>query len=263
MKKITLLLLFILSFVFLQAQTNLLVNPSFENWTAGAPDGWTISSPANGAASETTVQFNHGSKSLLATGGSGTYGIYQSIPVTPGKSYTLTMSYYIQDGDGTDARIWSNFKIGTTFLSDAVLTTAGILEKLKGPGGSSSYFPDEKGSWKTYTIDNITAPADVTHFNFEFRTYKTPAIVYWDNMFFGEKGASATNNIDENSFRAVVAGKTLKIENVLNGTVVEIYSTIGNKVLSTQLENNTILLNNLPKGMYVVRVGKETQKIML
>ncbi len=81
----------------------------------------------------------------------------------------------------------------------------------------------------------------------------------WSALF----STSDTPNVSENSFKAIVSGKMLKIENVNNGTTVEIFSTIGNKVLSTKLENGTIVLNNLPKGMYVVRVGKESQKIML
>jgi len=167
---------------------NLLVNPSFETWEAGAPTGWTIVAPTAATSEANFTTINDGATSLKVIGGTATYSINQTIPVTIGKTYTLSMSYYIEAGDGTDARLWCNLKNGTVYLTEAELTTAGILEKLKGPGGSAAtfYFPDVKGSWQTYTTDFVV-PAGVTDFNFEFRTYKSPAIVYWDNMFFGEK----------------------------------------------------------------------------
>ncbi len=94
------------------------------------------------------------------------------------------MSYYILSGDGTDARIWSNFKKGDTFFVEADLIATNLYSVLRGPGNTNSsgsaYFPDEKGAWKTYSI-TFTAPSDATAFDFQFRTYKT-ATVYWDNF---------------------------------------------------------------------------------
>jgi len=60
-----------------------------------------------------------------------------------------------------------------------------------------------------------------------------------------------------------LAGKTLSVNNVTNGSTVEIYSTIGAKVQSAQLENGTIQLNNLSKGLYIIRVGNLSSKIMM
>lgn len=261
MRKITLLLSFVACVVFAQAQ-NLLVNPSFETWTAGAPTGWTITTPANAAAEENAVTIKDGAKSLKAIGGTGTYAIYQLVPVTPGKTYTLTMSYFIEGGDGTDARIWSNFKIGTAYLTDAEMTSAGLLEKLKGPGGSAAtfYFPDVKSAWQTYTVEFV-APAGVTEFNMEFRTYKSPAVVYWDNMFFGEK-TTGTSTPSANPFNAFVSGKSLELNNVANGSTVEIFNALGAKIQTSQLVGGSIAIN-LSKGLYIVRVGKSTQKFMV
>ena len=268
MKKITLLLSFIACVLVAQAQTNLLVNPGFETWTNGtAPDGWVLPVNTYATVSKNTTLFNEGTSSLKVTAGpvatGGTYTINQLIPVTPGKTYTLSMSYYIATGDNTDARIWCNFKNGATFLTDAEMTTAGLLEKLKGPGGSAAtfYFPDVKGSWQTYTAEFV-APAGVTDFNFEFRTYKEPAVVNWDKMFFGEK-TTGLNNQYFNQLSANVSGKNLIIKNIANGSTVEIFSAIGTRVQTAVLENGKIELNNLQKGMYVVRIGKLTQKFML
>ena len=119
-----------------------------------------------------------------ATAASGTVNWSQTVSITGGKKYQLTMSYYILSGDGTDARIWSNFKKGETFYTDTELIATGYFSAFKGPGNAnasgSSYFPDEKGAWKTYTTE-FTAPADVTGFDFQFRTYRA-AVVYWDKF---------------------------------------------------------------------------------
>lgn len=268
MKKITSLLFTLLSLVFVQAQTNILENPGFETWTDGKPAPWYVvsTSVTGSVVSQDNTLFNEGANSFKvnAASASGTVNWAQVVDITGGKTYELSMSYYIVSGDGTDARIWCNFKSASGFFAEADLVATGLYPKLRGPGAANSsgteYFPDVKGVWNTYTTE-FTAPANAIAFDFQFRTYKG-AVVNWDKMSLMEK-TTGTANISENSFKAIVSGKILKIENVINGTTIEIFSSIGNKVLSTQLENGTISLNNIPKGLYIVRVGKETQKIML
>ena len=87
MKKITLLLSFIVCVVFAQAQTNLVVNPSFETWTGGNPDGWTIPANANHAGSltwsqETTIVKDGTSALKLIVGTTENPGFQQIIPIT-------------------------------------------------------------------------------------------------------------------------------------------------------------------------------------
>jgi hypothetical protein len=62
---------------------------------------------------------------------------------------------------------------------------------------------------------------------------------------------------------AYVSGKDLVIKNATNGSTVEIFSALGAKVQTAVIENGKIELNNLQRGMYIVRVGKQTQKILL
>lgn len=167
---------------------NLVVNGSFEEWADNKPVGWTnlstsvtgsVNSAETGIVKEGTRSFK-----LDAAGASGNVNWSQTIPVTAGKKYQLSMSYYIQAGDGTDARIWSNFKKGDAFLTETELQNTGLFSLLRGPGNTNNsgslYFPDVKGSWRTYTIE-FTAPADVTAFDFQFRTYRL-AVVYWDDF---------------------------------------------------------------------------------
>jgi hypothetical protein len=75
--------------------------------------------------------------------------------------------------------------------------------------------------------------------------------------------AAGTHNPSAANFNATVSGKNLLVSNVANGTTVEIFSALGSKVQSSELVNGAITLHNLTKGLYVVRVGKNTQKIRL
>ncbi len=188
MKKITLLFSFMICVLFTYAQTNLVVNPSFEDWTDGKPAPWYVvgTTPPTGytMTNETSTIFDGltSCKMDVPTTASGTISVAQSISIVAGKTYVLSMSYYILSGDGSDARIWCNFKTGTTFFADAALVSTGLYSKLRGPGNENSsgslYFPDEKGAWKTYTTEFV-APANADGFDFQFRTYKG-AVVFWD-----------------------------------------------------------------------------------
>jgi hypothetical protein len=58
-------------------------------------------------------------------------------------------------------------------------------------------------------------------------------------------------------------GRNLTVSNVSIGTTVDIYSSIGSKVQSAQLQGGAVQLSNLAKGLYIVRVGNLSSKIML
>ena len=74
---------------------------------------------------------------------------------------------------------------------------------------------------------------------------------------------NSVNTPDALKFKAVVVGNDLQIKNVANGATVEIFSALGSKVQTSVLENGKVSVDNLSKGMYIVRVGKSTQKFML
>lgn len=187
-KAVLLTALFIVFGFALKAQTNLLSNPSFETWTEGKPDGWKLKIN-NGIITEEVSIVAEGAKAIKLTcpDKNKTASISQSVKVTAGKTYQLTMQYYIENGDGEDLRVWSNFKKGGTFFKDPELGDE-LKNMLKGP--DNGYFPDERGAWKTYSIE-FTAPANADEFVFEFRQYKG-SVAYWDNMSFVEKGGEVT-----------------------------------------------------------------------
>lgn len=269
MKKFTFMVAFAASVLAVSAQ-NLLTNPSFETWTNGVPDSWSVvgtTAPTGYTISPETTIIQDGSNSFkvdVPTTASGTISWSQSVPVTAGKTYTLYMSYYIVSGDNTDARIWCNFKKGTTFLAEADIVATGLYPIIRGPGCANSqgttYFPDVKGSWQLYTTD-ITIPATIDGFDFQFRTYKG-AVVIWDNMVFGEKGTVSVKDLIL-SKNIYVKGGYLNVSNVSDGTSVEVFNTVGKRVQQGVINGSQFNLSKLTKGMYIVRVGNATKKITL
>lgn len=177
MKKILLLLVLVLSFNISAEAQNLLTNGGFEIWATGKPTGWTISNTANLA--QNLSAFNEGTSSCKVNATLADFNIYQYVAVTPGKVYTFKLSYYIERGDGTDARI-------NCYFRDASLKALPMpLEDslaLKGPGGNNAYFPNVLGAWKTYSYD-VVAPAGASTFAFYLRT-GTNGTVSWDNCNF-------------------------------------------------------------------------------
>ena len=71
------------------------------------------------------------------------------------------------------------------------------------------------------------------------------------------------SNPSATAFKAIVSGKNLLVKNVANGSIIEIFSALGAKVQTSELINGSVGINNLSKGLYIVRVGKNVQKIML
>jgi len=74
---------------------------------------------------------------------------------------------------------------------------------------------------------------------------------------------SALQTLKADLLNVSLKGKTLSINNATDGSTVDVYSSLGAKVQTSKLENNAIQLNNLSKGLYVVRVGNMTSKIMM
>jgi len=274
MKKITFLLSFVVCAMFAGAQ-NLLINPSFENWTAGKPDSWTLGTTGTVTQSSTT---GTGSGSALQIAATGTFSVTQSVPgpFDTSKQYKISFKYKVTAGDGTDSRTWCNWitsAVGATTTTYWSMTSTDSLG-LKGPGGNNQpasgtsgngtngYLIDNRtGDWNTYTF-SFTPPANATQFSFQIRTYNG-ATVIWDELYFGLANNTGLNTPTASKLEVVVSGKNLLVKNVVEGSTVEIFSAVGSKVQTSAVENGKISIANLKGGMYVVRSGKLTQKIML
>lgn len=66
-----------------------------------------------------------------------------------------------------------------------------------------------------------------------------------------------------NKLSISVSNRVLKITGVEDGTKVEIFSLLGNKVHTAYVSNGELTLPPLNKGIYIVRIDKYCQKIVL
>lgn len=167
----------------IQAQ-NLLTNPGFETWTTGVnvmPIGWTTTNSIN--ISQNTTLFTEGTKSIRVAATNADFTISQDVAVTPGKTYTLKISYYMESvlGIDKDLRISCNFRTSTKTTIKLSLEDSLAL---KGPGGNAAYFTTETGSWKTYTYD-VVAPANSAAFSLS-TIVSIGATISLDNFSFAE-----------------------------------------------------------------------------
>lgn len=60
-----------------------------------------------------------------------------------------------------------------------------------------------------------------------------------------------------------ISNRVMKITGVEDGTKVEIFTLLGNKAYSGNVSNGEVNLPQLTKGIYIIRIGKYCQKIIL
>ncbi len=180
MKKFTTLLMMFLMFIGMSTKAQeVLVNGGFELWgDDNSPTGWT---KAENITKESGADFIHGG-TYSAKHEGGTKKLGQTIGgIIAGDSYTLTLWYKVVESDGDDARIWSYWKNADGNMEDHAA-------ELRGP--NNAYFDNNGGLWTQYTV-TLEAPATVTDFYFEVRTY-SGAFTYWDDFSFVHNGTSTT-----------------------------------------------------------------------
>lgn len=225
----------------------LMVNGTFESWdNATTPTSY---DKAESTEQEST-EVHSGTYSAKHTGG--TTDIAQTISgIVPGTSYTVSLWYKVDSGfgDGTDARIWSYWRTGTSTLPDNA-------NELRGP--NNLYLDNNGNVWTEYSV-TVTAPAAADNFYFEVRTYGS-AVVYWDDFsFFQEATASPTLGIDSPTANAYVTGPDVDIAftvqnfNVANGSgdgYIK-YSVDGGGAVD-KFDTSTISLTGLSNGAHTV-----------
>ena len=246
MKKIYVLLLS-LTITTLSFGQELLLNGGFEAWDdATTPTSY---SKAENTEQE-TVEFHDGATSAKHTGG--TKDIAQTVTgIVPGASYTISLWYKVESGDGSDARIWCNWKAPSGNLTDNE-------DVLKGP--NNSYLPTNNNAWTQYTT-TITAPATADAFYFEVRTY-SGAIVYYDDFsVFKESVASPSLSIlspgNGNWIEGQDVDVTLSVQNfdVADGTADgHIHYSVDGGDAVMKYDTDPIALTGLSFGSHSITV---------
>lgn len=67
----------------------------------------------------------------------------------------------------------------------------------------------------------------------------------------------------DNAPTFIIANKIMKVANLNSGAKIEIYSALGAKVKTITYNGDNISLTDLNRGIYIVKTGNYTQKIVL
>jgi len=252
MRKFTLFFTLLCMVLGVSAQTNLVQNPSFESgltgWTKGPTSSYTDPTIVSGGAQDGSNYVQY-----LAPGA--TTGFYQEMAITGGKNYVVSF-WYKATGDNTDARIWSVFKDAANALVYlAGTSSAAADDALRNNNG---YLPTAT-TWTKHEVA-FTAPANAVIFQLAVRAYNGGTVSY-DNFSLVEDKSANVNNTKV-MLSVFAANGKINFE-AAEGETVEVYNTVGQKVLSAAAisGNNTLTVN--AKGVVFVKVGNRTGKVIL
>ncbi|EJL72412.1 T9SS type A sorting domain-containing protein [Chryseobacterium populi] len=223
---------------------NLVANPSFDNGLTGWAAG-----PINGYQAPTLVAADghNGSNSAQYINATATTGFYQEFPVIAGNTYTISF-WYKATGDGTDARIWSNYKdAGGTIIYQGATAAD---DPLRGP--NNLYLPTAS-AWTLHTV-NVTAPANVTTFQLAVRAYNNATLAAFDD-FSVTTGTLAVGEVAPSKYR-LIKNTFVKNDGITFGAQakdVKVYNMFGQVVKTASVkENETLSVAELAKGSYIV-----------
>jgi hypothetical protein len=260
MKKIYILLAIVAASASANAQ-NLITNGSFESWTAGTPDSFTITVPANGGSIiQETTDFYSGASSAKFTAPIGTGTLKAALAdfsVIAGHSYTLT--YWYKDAtDGAKSRHWGTWRTSTAAITDTSL--------------QPDYSPNTTG-WQQVTV-TVTAPATATLLRFDYRVYQdvtNAGVVLVDDMSIVDNGVLAVNQNSISGLKVypnpVVNGNLFITSNSNESKSVAIFDVLGKQVVKTTVTDQAINVANLKGGVYIVKITEEgktaTRKLVI
>ncbi len=184
MKKVGTILFFMTMVFTLFAGENLVLNPGFENWTAGQPDNWTYESGVTlEQNSDTVYEGSYSAKVTLTTQTQSNTDTYaDTIAVTPGHTYEYKFMVYDNDPAGSVRLVITWYDASGAYIANYY-------------GGYSSDGTD----WEE--LGYIwTAPSDAYYVTAQFRFYDNStewdgdAVFYIDAVSFEDTASSNANS---------------------------------------------------------------------
>jgi hypothetical protein len=251
MKKFYTLLAFVVISTSLNAQTNLMTNAGFENWTAGAPDSWFTTGST--VAQNTTIY--HGGTSSLGltspTTGNKTISQTTDIPVTEGVTYVFS-GWYLDNSTTAKFKYWNQFR-------NTADTGSNALQAVD--------YSTDSASWQFFTAEGVpNATSTVARAGLrvypETATTAAGGVIYFDDIMFYDK---STLRVDAKDFDNQIKMATV-ISNVLtiqmpSRATVNIYSVDGKLYSSNRVNSNeAINTQSLSKGIYLVTIQNDYAK---
>lgn len=223
---------------------NLAVNGGFENWTTGVPDSWPVVDFNTTDMTQDMTTTTEGSSSVsinLMTQSQGNTDIRQTINLTGGAIYTVSLDVYATDNQAR-ARIF-------------------------GPGFTPSQYSDETllNQWQTITFDYTPAATGDAEFGIRFYDISanwlgTGSLFYIDNFQVIEQVAPSitiTSPADASTGTSTDVAISLAVNNfvvdaVNDGNGGHIHYTVDGGGVNMKYDTNDILLTGLSVGPHTV-----------
>ena len=193
--------------------TNLLLNPSFEDFDGEVPDHWIhyTATPV-----KITTGAHDGANAIKITGDGATGNLQQTIAgIEPGATYEVSF-WYKDNTKGASSsqgfRIWSNFVNGS----------GGNITPPTGDGLQPDAFEPVGSTWTKYTI-SVTAPTEAASFLFRVRATNGQTAIIDNGSFVKTSGGTPTPMLTVSpsslSFVATGEAKTFAITSNTDWTV--------------------------------------------
>lgn len=245
------------------AQTNLMLNAGFENWTAGVPDSWFISTST--IVSQDSNVFYEGSSSLSLTSpatSNKTISQTTDIPITQGATYVFS-GWYLDNDANSRFKYWNQFR--TAAGTGGMDTGANALQ--------AAEYSIDSPEWQFFTAQG-TPNATSTVARAGLRVYPEVGttgggVINFDDIKFYDIATMSTSDVE--NFESKVNMPSL-VTNFLiiempTRATVNIYSIEGKLSSSNRVNSNeAINVQNLASGTYIVTVqneyGKTSRKII-
>ena len=244
MKKIFTILSVIVLGVTANAQTNLIPNAGFENWTAGVPDGWYASGITFTQSTNPVKSGTYAAGVTSPASGNKTTNPSPDISVTQGVTYVFS-GWYLDNTANAKFKYWNQFRAATGDTGSNALQASS--DSVDSP------------SWQFFTAE-ATPNATATVARPGLRVYPetgSGGIIYFDDIMFYDKSTMGT--IDIKDFDKKVKMNTLVSDALTlelpSKSTVNIYSVDGKLVSSNRVNSGeSINVSNLQKGNYIVTV---------
>ena len=245
MKKIFTILSLVSGVLLINAQTNLITNPGFEAWTAGAPNGWY----ATGITFTQSTNPVHGGTYAAGVTSPATSNKTTNpspdISITQGVTYVFS-GWYLDNTTTARFKYWNQFRTATADTGNNAMQAA-------------DYSVDAP-EWKFFTAEaqpNATATVARPGLRVYPENNTGGGIIYFDDIMFYDKSTMGTIDIKE--FDKKVKMNTLVSSNLTlelpSKSTVNIYSVDGKLVSSSRVNSGeSINVSNLQKGNYIVTV---------
>jgi len=255
MKKSALILLLVTGYSFLYGQETIFFETCgktdvstpkkvdvYTGWDNSAPVVFTRTTTLDGTADvrSTSTTTNH----VWFPSGKSSDLIIRNIPAATYRHLKLAFdiaAYKLDQANVNNLTLYCNGKVLTlpsvTFTSSKFTTVTGI-DLTDSDAITLQFEYTAENNTSGYRIDNITLT--------------------------GEKDISDVHTTESTGFIPIITANAIRFPFLAEGTTIMLFNTLGTTVQSSVLKGGYISINrNIPKGLYLVRAGSGSWKIML